>query len=124
MTEYFMPIGELSKKLDIPAHTLRYWEREFPTLITPTTGAGGRRFYRQETVGNIFALKKYLYADGRTIDGVKKMVANGEFVKSEVGSRESKVDSPKPVANIRPAENPDIQSAIRLLDDAKRILAE
>ena len=79
MTEYFMPISELSKKLDIPAHTLRFWEKEFPTLIVPVTGAGGRRFYRQETVDKIFLLKKHLYADGYTIDGVKKLIKDDTF---------------------------------------------
>jgi DNA-binding transcriptional MerR regulator len=79
MAEYFMPISELSKKLDIPAHTLRFWEKEFPSLIAPTTGAGGRRYYKQATVDNIFALKKYLYAEGYTIDGVKKLISMGQF---------------------------------------------
>jgi len=74
-----MPISELSKKLDIPAHTLRFWEKEFGALISPVTGAGGRRYYKQETVDNVFALKKYLYADGYTIDGVKKLIQTGEF---------------------------------------------
>jgi len=75
----FMPIAELAKKLDVPAHTLRYWEKEFPALVQPVTGAGGRRFYRQNIVDNIAALKRYLYADGYTIDGVKKLISTGGF---------------------------------------------
>lgn len=108
MTEYFMPISELAKKLDLPAHTLRYWEKEFPQIIKPITGAGGRRFYRNETVDNFMALKKYLYADGFTIDGVKKLIANGDFSAS---NRE-----PEVISN-------DLKNAINLLHEAKQILS-
>ena len=58
-TTPFTPISELSKQLDLPAHTLRYWEKEFPEKISPVTGAGGRRYYRPETVENITAIKNY-----------------------------------------------------------------
>jgi len=75
----FTPISELSKQLDLPAHTLRYWEKEFPEKIAPVTGAGGRRYYRPETVENIMAIKNYLYAQGYTIDGVKKLIRDDAF---------------------------------------------
>lgn len=101
-----MPISELSKKLDIPAHTLRFWEKEFPSLIIPTTGAGGRRYYRQETVDSIFALKKYLYANGYTIDGVKKLISEGQFQTNPNSASESE----------------SLQSAIDLLLEAKSLL--
>ncbi|MDR3208380.1 MAG: MerR family transcriptional regulator [Rickettsiales bacterium] len=118
MTEYFMPIGELTRKLDVPAHTLRYWEKEFPSLIAPTVGAGGRRFYRQETVGNVFALKKYLYADGYTIDGVKKLLASGGF-------NAAPADISKPAAaSSEKNAGKNIKTAIDLLEQAKKILAE
>ncbi|MDR1826629.1 MAG: MerR family transcriptional regulator [Rickettsiales bacterium] len=107
MAEYFMPISELSKKLDIPAHTLRFWEKEFPTLIAPTTGAGGRRYYKQETVDNIFALKKYLYAEGYTIDGVKKLISTGRFQASKNAADDSGA----------------ITEALELLSEAKVILS-
>ncbi|MDR1027096.1 MAG: MerR family transcriptional regulator [Rickettsiales bacterium] len=119
MTEYFMPISELSKKLDVPAHTLRYWEKEFPAIITPTTGAGGRRFYRPTVVEAIFALKKYLYADGRTIDGVKKMILNGEFSACG-GQADAPIDAP--VDAPAPIDGASIQTAIDLLTEAKGIL--
>ena len=48
--EYFVSINEVAKRLSVPAHTLRYWEKQFPTAIRPTTGAGGRRYYRPEVV--------------------------------------------------------------------------
>ena len=58
--EYFIPINEVSKRLNIPAHTLRYWEKQFPTIIRPTTGAGGRRYYRNETVNRFQTIQDLL----------------------------------------------------------------
>jgi DNA-binding transcriptional MerR regulator len=125
MAEYFMPISELSKKLNVPAHTLRYWEKEFPTLIAPTTGAGGRRYYRGEIVDNAFSLKKYLYADGYTIDGVKKLVFNGEFhsVPNSSTMNIEKETRPRVAAGekISVPDNP-VEAAISLLKEARAIL--
>ena len=120
-----MPISELAKKLDVPAHTLRYWEKEFPSLIVPTTGAGGRRYYRQETVSNLSALKKYLYADGYTIDGVKKLISAGDF--SAVNKVQNDKEFPENF-ELHKFQKEDyqqnIQTAINLLKDAKKILAK
>ncbi|MCQ2571928.1 MAG: MerR family transcriptional regulator, partial [Alphaproteobacteria bacterium] len=81
--EYFIPINEVSKRLNIPAHTLRYWEKQFPTIIRPTTGAGGRRYYRNETVNRFQTIQDLLYNRGMTIAGVKKMIHNGEFLNTD-----------------------------------------
>lgn len=77
--EYFTSINDVSKRLSVPAHTLRYWEKQFPTAIRPTTGAGGRRYYRADTVEKIATIKDLLYTRGMTIAGVKKMLHDGEF---------------------------------------------
>ena len=117
MTEYFMPISELSKKLDIPAHTLRFWEKEFSSLIVPITGAGGRRYYRPETVENIFVLKKHLYAEGYTIDGVKKLIQSGQF---NAGTKA--IDAPAPKIEVPKEPDGGLDEAARLLEQAKNIL--
>ena len=77
--EYFVPINEVSKRLDVPAHTLRYWEKQFAGAIRPTTGSGGRRYYRQETIEKLMAIKSLLYDKGMTIAGVKKLLHSGDF---------------------------------------------
>ena len=87
---YFVPINEVAKRLDLPAYTLRYWEKQFPGAIKPTTGSAGRRYYRPEVVEKIATIKTLLYDRGMTIAGVKKMIHNGEF--SEIESSET---SPK-----------------------------
>lgn len=82
--EYFTSINDVSKRLSVPAHTLRYWEKQFPTAIRPTTGAGGRRYYRADTVEKIATIKDLLYNRGMTIAGVKKMLHDGEFASADV----------------------------------------
>ena len=114
----FTSISDLSRQLDLPAHTLRYWEKEFPTMITPTTGAGGRRYYRSEVVKNIAAIKSYLYAQGYTIDGVKKLIKDDMFDVDTAGvARESKVENRK-----SRIENRDADDIIELLEQAQEIL--
>ena len=39
--EFFISINDVAKRLSVPAHTLRYWEKQFSTAIRPITGAGG-----------------------------------------------------------------------------------
>lgn len=77
--EYFASINEVSKRLSVPAHTLRYWEKQFPVVIRPTTGAGGRRYYRAETVDRLVVIRDLLYKHGMTIAGVKKLLRDGNF---------------------------------------------
>ena len=55
--DYFVPINEVSKMLGVPAHTLRYWEKQFSGAIRPVTGAGNRRYYRMETVEKLRSIK-------------------------------------------------------------------
>ena len=77
--EYFASINEVSRELGLPAHTLRYWERQFPAIVRPIAGAGGRRYYRPETVARLKIIQDLLYNRGMTIAGVKKLIHNGDF---------------------------------------------
>ncbi len=81
--ESFLSINDVSKQLEIPAHTLRYWEKQFPVAIKPITGAGGRRYYRPETISALGHIRTLLYDRGMTIAGVKKMMKDGQFKNHE-----------------------------------------
>ena len=121
--EYFVAINDVAKKLDVPAHTLRYWEKQFPTAIRPTTGAGGRRYYRQETITKLETIISLLYDKGMTIAGVKKILHNGEF-----GNEVNEVKNTKtPVATetktvVKTVDQDSIEIAINLLKQAKMFL--
>ena len=124
--EYFASINEVSKRLSVPAHTLRYWEKQFPVAIRPTTGAGGRRYYRTETVRRLTIIKDLLYNRGMTIAGVKKMLRDGMLSEIDAGACNL---GPTPVAtttHIAPAAttDADVSAAISLLESARAILAD
>jgi DNA-binding transcriptional MerR regulator len=123
--EYFVSINDVSKRLDVPAHTLRYWEKQFPVAIRPTTGAGGRRYYRPETVEKLIVIKGLLYTHGMTIAGVKKLLRDGNLptniddVLKTVPEAEM-VASPQKKFSDKDVD--DIDLAIILLKNAKSIL--
>ncbi|MBP5707587.1 MAG: MerR family transcriptional regulator [Alphaproteobacteria bacterium] len=137
--EFFISINEVAKRLSVPAHTLRYWEKQFPTAIRPTTGAGGRRYYRAETVEKLGVIKDLLYVRGMTIAGVKKLIHDGELPRS-AGDSVVKTTTPQPRVQVQqpqqfqpntitPTPQPvlrdisnDIETAISLLNTAREIL--
>lgn len=121
--EYFASINEVSRRLSIPAHTLRYWEKQFPVAIRPTTGTGGRRYYRAETIDRLTIIKELLYRHGMTIAGVKKLLHDGNFPKSvdaiNVGGG---VTSSAPATPVQTDNTPAINAAIDLLTRARALL--
>ena len=130
--EYFASINEVSKRLSLPAHTLRYWEKQFPTAIRPTTGAGGRRYYRAETVSRLETIKSLLYDHGMTIAGVKKLIHEGALPKTAsdltIGNAPAKSEKiPVSVSatqshNQNVATADEIDTVISLLNTARDIL--
>lgn len=102
--EYFASINTVSQELGIPAYTLRYWEKQFPSVVRPVAGAGGRRYYRAEMVARLRTIKDLLYNRGLTIAGVKKMIRSGEF--SAIDSNASWTPVPRPRPALRPEPRP------------------
>lgn len=117
-TEYFVPINEVAKRLDIPAHTLRYWEKQFAGAIRPTTGSGGRRYYRQDTIEKLETIKSLLYDKGMTISGVKKILHNGTFGKEMAEVKQQSL----PETTMSVQDKDGIELAISLLEQAKSLL--
>lgn len=122
--EYFASINEVSKRLNVPAHTLRYWEKQFPVAIRPTTGAGGRRYYRTETVHKLTVIKDLLYTHGMTIAGVKKLLRDGNLPENtdELLASVSTSDKTSIKPNAHTIDTNDIDTAIHLLESARSIL--
>ena len=119
----------MSVQLGVPAHTLRYWEKQFPVAIRPTTGAGGRRYYRAETVARLTVIKELLYSHGMTIAGVKKLLRDGNFPENASDllrrpdvENNSPMD-PAPAVAAPRADVAEINRAIRLLESAQRLLS-
>ena len=120
--EYFASINDVSKRLNVPAHTLRYWEKQFPVAIRPTTGAGGRRYYRTETVARLTVIRDLLYTHGMTIAGVKKLLRDGNLPTTADEVLDG-VSVPATPSSATPAvDNSELDLAIKLLENAKSIL--
>jgi DNA-binding transcriptional MerR regulator len=71
--EYFN-IGEACRILQIPQHTLRYWETRFSTL-RPTRLPGGHRRYARRDLETALRIKDLLHTQKMTIDGARKALA-------------------------------------------------
>ena len=119
--EYFVPINEVVKRLDVPAYTLRYWEKQFAGAIRPTTGSGGRRYYRQDTIEKLQTIKSLLYDKGMTITGVKKILHNGSFC-DEMAEVKNKIEPMQAKLQMSVQNKDDLEEAITLLHQAKSFL--
>lgn len=127
--EYFVSINDVSKRLSVPAHTLRYWEKQFPVAIRPTTGAGGRRYYRTETVSKLTVIRDLLYTHGMTIAGVKKLLRDGNLPDStdalltavRNSEPENIVVPPAPIV-VNKIDTDKIDKALTLLKTARSLL--
>ena len=51
-------ILKVSEKLDIPTHTLRFWEKELNGLLVPLRTNGGQRRYTMENLMLLEEIKK------------------------------------------------------------------
>ena len=49
----YYSISEVARMFDVNESLLRYWEKEFPTIITPKKAGGNIRQYRKEDIENI-----------------------------------------------------------------------
>jgi len=67
----FFRIGETSRIIGVKPYVLRYWETEFPTL-RPKRADSRQRTYQREDIETIGEIKKLLYEEKLTIEGVRK----------------------------------------------------
>jgi len=67
-------IGEVAHELKVKSHVIRFWEDNF-SQIKPEIGAGGRRYYYNKQLKILRRIKKFLYEEGYTIAGLKKLLS-------------------------------------------------
>ena len=68
--KFFFKIGEVARLTDLPAHVLRYWETEFPTL-QPKKHGNGQRLYRRKDIELVLEIQDLLYTQKFTIAGAR-----------------------------------------------------
>ena len=92
----FYKIGEVSKISGVESYVLRYWETEFP-FLRPRKNKSGQRVYVKKDVELILEVKKLLYQERYTIEGVRK----------KFGDTSAKVSGPLAVCEKRSKESTD-----------------
>ena len=70
-------IGEVAEIMEVPIHTIRYWERMFRAELSPCRSGGGQRRYGGTDLEKIREVKRLLREEGYSIKGVKRIVTNG-----------------------------------------------
>ncbi|MDR1370274.1 MAG: MerR family transcriptional regulator [Dysgonamonadaceae bacterium] len=67
----FYSISEVANMFDVNESSLRYWEKEFPS-INPAKSAKGTRQYRKEDIEAIRLVYHLVKDKGMTIKGTKR----------------------------------------------------
>ena len=86
----YFKIGEVCRLTGVKAHTLRYWEAEFP-VIKPQRAGSAQRLYRRVDVETILRIKKMLHEDGMTLAGTRKSLARKPKDDMKVARPESRL---------------------------------
>ncbi len=73
----FYKIGEVSRIIDVEPYVLRYWETEFP-FLKPRKNKSGQRVYVKKDLELVHQIKKLLYEERYTIEGVRKKFGEPE----------------------------------------------
>jgi len=72
----FYKIGEVSKMTEVEPYVLRYWETEFH-FLRPRKNKAGQRVYVKKDLELIMHIKRMLYQERYTIEGVRKRFGEG-----------------------------------------------
>ncbi len=85
----YYSISEVSQMLGINASTLRYWEKELPS-VNPRKSMGGTRRYTAIDVEELRMIHRLVKIEGHTIEGVRNLLRRkrrGEMSKQDLIGR-------------------------------------
>ena len=95
----FYKIGEVSRIVGVEPYVLRYWETEF-SFLKPRKNKSGQRVYIKKDVELLLSIKKLLYQERYTIEGVRKRLGLGSAAvetKAEQDTQRKEVRQPAKV---------------------------
>ncbi len=81
----YYSISEVADILNIAPSTLRYWEKELPS-INPRKSQGGTRKYTATDIDELKLIHRLIKEEGHTIDGAKKLLRRRRT--SEMGKQD------------------------------------
>jgi DNA-binding transcriptional MerR regulator len=67
----YYSIGEVSRMLEVPVSTVRFWENEFD-ILKPMKNRKGNRMFTASDLKNLKIIHRLLKEEGMTISGVRK----------------------------------------------------
>jgi DNA-binding transcriptional MerR regulator len=70
----YFKIGEVAQLVGVRTSVLRFWETEF-VFLKPEKSSTGQRLYNQKEVALIQEVKRLLYTEKFTLEGVKKRIS-------------------------------------------------
>ena len=79
-TSSYHTISNVSEKLKIPPHVLRFWEKKFD-FVKPKKSQTGRRYYSNQDIVNLEIIKDLLHNKGFTISGAIKYIKDNNDIK-------------------------------------------
>jgi len=68
-------IGDVARICTVPAHTIRFWEKEFGEFLSPQRSNGKQRRYSELHIKNILRVKNLLWTEGFSIKGAKRKLS-------------------------------------------------
>jgi len=112
----FYKIGEASEVAGVEPYVLRYWENEFPSL-QPRKTKSGQRIYTKKDLDLILLIRRLLYEERYTIDGVRRKLGGGLPERERVA--EPQTASPA-TATVAPQQHPDAERIVRTVRERLR----
>lgn len=80
----YYKIGEVAEVAQVKTSVLRFWETEF-AFLNPEKSTTGQRLYSKKEVELVLHVRRLLYDEKYTIEGVKKKISpKGKFDSVEV----------------------------------------
>jgi DNA-binding transcriptional MerR regulator len=95
----FYKIGEVSRIVGVEPYVLRYWETEF-SFLKPRKNKSGQRVYIKRDVELLLDIKRLLYQERYTIEGVRKRLGLGVVSvksKSDQDLKKTEIRQPKQI---------------------------
>ena len=129
----YYSISEVAELTQLQPYTLRAWEKEFSCLRPRRARGGKNRAYRAHDIGIILLLKRLLYEERYTTQGVKKKLKDEPELLRQVGEQvpvlrakqqSSPASAPERTAPTAPKLAQDQEAAFRMIEEAKKELRE
>ena len=74
----YCSISEVAEKFQVSETLLRYWEKEFPTYITPRKSGRQIRQYTEENIEQVRLIFHLVKEKGMTLQGARQILKNNK----------------------------------------------